>query len=123
MRGLEAGNMTGIIKPCLKPFPMPPKAAAVAQSGRLARNFLADLLAWPWMCRPGHLPPALSEERLGLTASSLTFTDPDLLVPLLTVALALFTAFPDVQQVPGALQEYFLKSLIPDNIAKPVWPR
>lgn len=85
-----------------------------------ARNFLADLLAWPWMQTLATFRQRFREERLGLTAGSLTFTTLISLVPLLTVALALFTAFPMFSKFQGALQEYFLKSLIPDNIAKPV---
>ncbi|MFX8180136.1 YhjD/YihY/BrkB family envelope integrity protein, partial [Acinetobacter baumannii] len=42
------------------------------------------------------------------------------LVPLLTVMLAIFTAFPMFSSFQAALEQYFLKSLIPPNIAKPV---
>ena len=59
------------------------------------------------------------EERLGLTAGSLTFTTLISLVPLLTVMLAVFTAFPMFSSLQSALEQYFLKSLIPANIAKP----
>jgi len=41
-------------------------------------------------------------------------------VPLLTVMLAVFTAFPMFSSFQAALEQYFLKSLIPPNIAKPV---
>jgi membrane protein len=41
-----------------------------------------------------HLRERFREDRLGLTASSLTFTTTIALVPLITVALAVFTAFP-----------------------------
>jgi membrane protein len=60
------------------------------------------------------------EDRLGITASSLTFTTLLALVPLLTVMLALFSAFPMFAKFQGALQQYFLQSLVPDSIAKPV---
>ncbi|TNY03023.1 hypothetical protein EW661_24115, partial [Escherichia coli] len=60
------------------------------------------------------------EEKLGLTAGSLTFTTLISLVPLLTVMLAIFTAFPMFSSFQAALEQYFLKSLIPPNIAKPV---
>ena len=60
------------------------------------------------------------EGRLGQTAGSLTFTTLISLVPLLTVMLALFTAFPMFSSFQSALEQYFLKSLIPDNISRPV---
>ena len=60
------------------------------------------------------------EDRLGLTAGSLTFTTLIALVPLVTVMLAVFTAFPMFSSFQGALESYFLQSLVPDNIARPV---
>ncbi|MDC8785147.1 YihY family inner membrane protein [Roseateles koreensis] len=60
------------------------------------------------------------EEHLGLTAGSLTFTTLISLVPLLTVMLALFTAFPIFSSFQSALEKYFLQNLIPANIAHPV---
>nr|WP_295079822.1 YihY family inner membrane protein [uncultured Roseateles sp.] len=60
------------------------------------------------------------EEHLGLTAGSLTFTTLISLVPLITVMLALFTAFPMFSSFQGALEKYFLQNLIPVNIARPV---
>src|SRR5690606_4882097 len=54
------------------------------------------------------------------TASSLTFTTTIALVPLLTVMLAVFSAFPIFQQLRGTLQEYFVETLVPDSIAQPV---
>ena len=41
-------------------------------------------------------------------------------MPLLTVMLALFSAFPMFAKFQGALQQYFLQSLVPDSIARPV---
>jgi membrane protein len=60
------------------------------------------------------------EDRLGLTAGSLTFTTLIALVPLVTVMLAVFTAFPMFSSFQGALEKYFLQNLVPDNIARPV---
>jgi len=85
-----------------------------------ASNFLTDLLAWPWLQTLQTFRQRFREERLGLTAGSLTFTTLISLVPLLTVMLALFTAFPMFSSFQSALEQYFLKSLIPANIAKPV---
>jgi len=60
------------------------------------------------------------EDRLGMTAGSLTFTTLIALVPLLTVTLALFTAFPIFNTFQGALERLFLQNLVPDTLARPV---
>ncbi|MEI6025495.1 MAG: YihY family inner membrane protein [Betaproteobacteria bacterium] len=59
-------------------------------------------------------------DRLGMTAGSLTFTTLIALVPLLTVTLALFTAFPMFSTFQGALERLLLQNLVPDTIARPV---
>ena len=41
-------------------------------------------------------------------------------MPLFTVMLAVFTAFPMFASLQGDLERYFLHSLVPDNIARPV---
>ncbi len=88
------------------------------------RAALADLLStlrtWPWWDTARTLRLRFREDRLGLTASSLTFTTLIAIVPLLTVMLAVFTAFPMFSQFQVALQKYFLQSLVPDAIAKQV---
>jgi membrane protein len=86
---------------------------------RLA-ELLAVLRAWPWFDTLRTLRQRLREDHLALTASSLTFTTLISLVPLVTVMLALFTAFPMFGRFQTALQQYFLQSLVPDNIARPV---
>lgn len=60
------------------------------------------------------------EDRLGVTAGSLTFTTVMALVPFFTVALAVFAAFPMFGQLEGALQTWLVSSLIPANIASQV---
>ena len=89
-----------------------------------ARQWLASTLTalrhWPWFDTARTLRQRLREDHLALTASSLTFTTLISLVPLMTVMLALFTAFPIFGRFQTALQQYFLQSLVPDNIAKPV---
>lgn len=60
------------------------------------------------------------EDRLGVTASSLTFTTLIALVPLVAVMLAVFSAFPLFADFRVSLEKYFLQALVPDNIAKPV---
>ncbi len=82
---------------------------------------LADVLrSWPWFETLRTLRQRLREDHLALTASSLTFTTLISLVPLVTVMLALFTAFPMFGRFQTALQQYFLQTLVPDNIARPV---
>ena len=85
-----------------------------------AGHFVTDLLAWPWLQTLHTFRQRFREEKLGLTAGSLTFTTLISLVPLLTVMLAVFTAFPIFSNFQAALEQYLLKSLIPPNIAKPV---
>jgi membrane protein len=88
------------------------------------RQVLADSLQtlrnWPWYETLRTLRLRFRDDRLGQTAGSLTFTTLIALVPLLTVMLALFTAFPMFASFQDALQKYFLQSLVPDSIAKPV---
>ncbi|WP_082567980.1 YihY family inner membrane protein [Pelomonas sp. Root1217] len=109
--------------------PVPPAAPANTDNpdAPLAHNpiafasdFITELLAWPWLQTLHTFRQRFREEKLGLTAGSLTFTTLISLVPLLTVMLAIFTAFPMFSSFQSALEQYFLKSLIPPNIAKPV---
>jgi membrane protein len=81
---------------------------------------LRTLRTWPWFDTLRTLRLRFREDRLGLTASSLTFTTLIALVPLLTVMLAVFSAFPMFGNFRAALEKYFLQSLVPDTIAKPV---
>ena len=83
-------------------------------------TLLQTLRTWPWFDTARTLRQRFREDRLGITASSLTFTTLIALVPLVTVMLALFSAFPMFAKFQGALQQYFLQSLVPDGIAKPV---
>ncbi|TDP74816.1 tRNA-processing RNAse BN [Roseateles toxinivorans] len=85
-----------------------------------ANETWATLQRWPWWDTLRTLRIRFRDDRLGLTAGSLTFTTIISLVPLLTVMLALFTAFPMFSSFQIALEKYFLQSLIPPNIAKPV---
>lgn len=87
---------------------------------QLANETWDTLQSWPWWETLRTLRKRFREDRLGLTAGSLTFTTIISLVPLLTVMLALFTAFPMFANFQVALEKYFLQSLIPPNIAKPV---
>jgi membrane protein len=60
------------------------------------------------------------EVRLGMTASSLTFTTVLALVPLFTLGLAIFTAFPIFAQVQDQLQRWLIDSLVPESISRQV---
>ncbi len=75
---------------------------------------------WPWFDTLRTLRQRFREDHLGLTAGSLTFTTLLALVPLLTVMLAVFTAFPMFSSFQGALERFFLQNLVPDTIARPV---
>ena len=54
------------------------------------------------------------EDRSSQTAGSLTYTTLLSIVPLLTVELALSTAFPVFAHVVETLQEYILQNVLPD---------
>jgi len=85
-----------------------------------AALLLQTLRNWPWFDTLRTLRQRFDEDRLGLTAGSLTFTTLIALVPLVTVMLAIFTAFPMFSGVEAALQKYFLQNLVPEGIARPV---
>lgn len=85
-----------------------------------AAELAETLQRWPWLDTARTLRERFREDRLGLTASSLTFTTLIALVPLVTVMLAVFSAFPMFASFQVALEKYFLQSLVPDGIAKPV---
>ncbi|MGI4778724.1 MAG: YihY family inner membrane protein [Janthinobacterium lividum] len=79
-----------------------------------------DFSHFPWRNTAVALGQRFKEDRLGLTASSLTFTTTIAMVPFFTVALALFTVFPMFATMQDRLQRWFVDSLIPDNIARQV---
>ncbi|HNU10532.1 MAG TPA: YihY family inner membrane protein [Rubrivivax sp.] len=87
--------------------------------GRLGR-FVRTLRRWPWIETLRALRLRMREDRLGQSASSLTFGTLFALVPLLTVMLAVFTAFPMFGSFQATLQKFFLQSLVPEGIARPV---
>jgi len=90
-------------------------------AGRARLAELSETLkTWPWLDTARTLRERFREDHLGLTASSLTFTTLIALVPLVTVMLAVFSAFPMFASFQTALEQYFLQSLVPDGIAKPV---
>jgi len=88
--------------------------------GTHAVALLGTLQRWPWYDTLRTLRSRFRDDQLGITASSLTFTTLISLVPLLTVMLAVFSAFPMFATFQDALEKYFLHSLVPDTIARPV---
>lgn len=84
------------------------------------RAFTHDLAAFPWKTTAHTLRARFRDDRLGLTASSLTFTTTIALVPFITVALAVFSAFPMFGKLQMVLQKWLVDSLIPDSIARQV---
>src|SRR3954462_65177 len=83
-------------------------------------QLLAGLSRFPWLSTARTLRERFREDHLGLTASSLTFTTTIALVPLITVTLAVFTAFPMFSKLQGAVQSWLVQSLVPDAIARQV---
>lgn len=86
----------------------------------LARALWRDALNFPWANTAITLRERFREDRLGVTASSLTFTTTISLVPLFTVALAIFSAFPMFDRLQVTLQRWLVQSLVPPDIAKQV---
>jgi membrane protein len=95
-------------------------AAVAGEIAQIARELPDTLRRWPWQETLRVLARRFKEDRLGLTAGSLTFTTLIALVPLVTVMLAAFTVFPIFAGFERALQDYFLQNLVPDHIARPV---
>lgn len=60
------------------------------------------------------------EERLPQVAGSLTFTTVLSIVPFLSVSFALFTHVPALRRLEEAIENLLLRSLLPDDIARPV---
>jgi membrane protein len=85
-----------------------------------AGQLLVTLRVWPWVDTLRTLRARFREDRLGLTAGSLTFTTLIAMVPLVTVMLAVFAAFPMFAGLEATVEKYFVQNLVPDSIAKPV---
>ncbi len=91
-----------------------------AQARRTLREWWALLQNFPWANTLATLRERFVADQLGLTASSLTFTTTLALVPLFTLALAVFTAFPMFGKLQVVLQQWLVDSLMPESIAKQV---
>jgi len=87
---------------------------------RRIETWLTQLSHFPWRTTAHTLRQRYRADRLGQTASSLTFTTLLALVPLVAVALAIFTAFPIFNRLQIELQRWLLERLVPDSISLPV---
>ncbi|MFD0667552.1 YihY family inner membrane protein [Ramlibacter sp. MAHUQ-53] len=85
-----------------------------------ARSLITSLAQFPWGPALRTLRERVREDRLALSAGSLTFTTTIALVPFFTVVLALFTAFPVFGKLQGAVQAWLVQSLVPDAISRQV---
>ncbi len=83
-------------------------------------RLLARVRHWPWLGTLLTLVRRFREDHLALSAGSLTFTTIISLVPLATVVLAIFTAFPVFGTLQEALQRWLIAALVPDTIARQV---
>lgn len=90
------------------------------QLHRKTRRAQQRMQTFPWRNTAQVLRERFKEDRLGVTASSLTFTSLLALVPFFTVALALFTAFPIFGKAQKVLERWLMDSLIPETIARQV---
>ena len=82
-----------------------------------------DLARFPWRNTALTLRERFREDRLGETASSLTFTTVMALVPLFTVALAIFSALPAFANLETSVENWLIQSLVPSEIARSVLDR
>jgi membrane protein len=83
-------------------------------------QLVQDWVRFPWRPALRTLLERLNEDRLPLSAGSLTFITVIALVPFFTVVLAVFTAFPVFGKLQGALQAWLFQSLVPDAISRQV---
>ncbi|MDR1968836.1 MAG: YihY family inner membrane protein [Burkholderiaceae bacterium] len=84
------------------------------------KAFISDVTDFPVLPTAATLWERLRQDRLGLTASALTFTTVLSLVPFFAVALSVFTAFPVFGRLRDALEHWLIDSLIPASIASNV---
>lgn len=111
MFGVHCNGIIAVMSPPATAHPTLPLRRA---------SLFTRLFRFPWRSSVAMLKTRFREDRLGLTASSLTFTTVMALVPFITVALAVFTAFPMFARFQGVLQTWLINSLIPENISRQV---
>ncbi len=83
-------------------------------------KYLLSLPSLEWRRVGRSLWERFTSDRLSLIASSLTFTTIMAIVPLLTVALAIFSTHPIFLELQKVLQKWLIDSLVPDAIARQV---
>ena len=121
LRQQQPSNGLASVAPAASVASVPGDSAPAPISLRVRlETALKDLSRFPWKSTAHTLRERFSSDQLGLTASSLTFTTTIALVPLITVALAVFTAFPMFSTLQAVLQQWLIESLIPDNISRQV---
>ena len=79
-----------------------------------------ELSVFPWRQMGGVLAERFRDARLGVSASSLTFTTVLALVPLFALGLAVFSAFPVFGKFQDTIQRWLIESLVPESIARQV---
>lgn len=79
-----------------------------------------ELSVFPWRQMAKLLTERFRDARLGVSASSLTFTTVLALVPLFAVGLAVFAAFPVFGKFQDTIQRWLIESLVPESIARQV---
>jgi membrane protein len=79
-----------------------------------------ELSVFPWRQMASVLAQHFRDARLGVSASSLTFTTVLALVPLFAVGLAVFAAFPLFGKFQDSIQRWLIDSLVPESIARQV---
>lgn len=85
-----------------------------------AQAWWQELVEFPWQQMAGVLYGRFRDARLGVSASSLTFTTVLALVPLFAVVLAVFTAFPMFGKFQDIVQRWLIESLVPESISRQV---
>ena len=93
--------------------------AVPAWTARLQQAWAA-LRDFPWRTTWQTLRERFAQDRLAVAAGSLTFTTTISLVPLLTVALAVFALFPAFGALEQRVQRWMVEALVPDHIARQV---
>ncbi|PUE07199.1 hypothetical protein B9Z51_15165 [Limnohabitans sp. T6-5] len=79
-----------------------------------------ELAELPWRQMLGVLSHRFRDARLGVSASSLTFTTVLALVPLFVVGLSVFAAFPMFGKFQDTIQRWLIDSLMPESISRQV---
>ncbi len=116
---------TKSFKPVGKPVEESQTRAARFMRGAKRAFSVADVelsplnLRW-WIAFTRLVSQRISEQRLPQVAASLTFTTVLSLVPLASVVLAIFTAFPMFDRLQSSLQGYLIDSFFPETLSETI---